>query len=489
MLIAGIDAGTQSVKTIIYDTQSKKIVASGKKELELHSGPNGEREQEASWWIDAIIDIFNNIPNDIKKDISAIGVSGQQHGFVPLDKDGNILTKVKLWCDTSTDKEVQEIAEAYGGNEKLIKNVGNTIKVGYTASKILHLKKTNPELFEKMDSVLLPHDYINYFLTGQIVMERGDASGTGLLNIYQSCWDQELCNIIDKALLDKLPTIVDSLSIIGTIRKEAATLLGLGQGTKVSAGGGDNMMAAIGTGIVENGKAAISLGTSGTLFTSTSKLFVDNDGDIASFSSSHGDWLPLLCTMNCTVASELWRKILGLSAKEFDAIASKAPIGSEGITLLPFFNGERVPNFPKGEGVLAGMNMSNMKIENIARAVIEGVTFEFVSGIEKFKSQGIATDTIILTGGGSNSSFWRQMISDMFNATVKVSTNGEAAAFGAALQAYSAMTKQPITEICKAHISYDDSKETYPINGNNEKYKEAYNKWLEYVRLVTPRFS
>ncbi len=481
MVVAGLDFGTQSVKMLVYDSSKKEVLALISHPFDLISGDDGVREQLASWYIDGLRDCFSRIDKSIKERIEALSISGQQHGFVPVAANGDVLANVKLWCDTSTARECDELTRLYGSREELIRNVGNAILPGYTASKILAFKESHPELYSKMAYVLLPHDYINYYLTGNITMERGDASGTALYNIYENRWDERLCSLIDDELIKKLPAVSDSKGIAGIVKEDVSKELGLRSGVLVAAGGGDNMMSAIGTGTVENGSLTMSLGTSGTLFAYSDHPVTDTKCRLAGFASSTGGYLPLLCTMNCTVASENMRGLFSLDVKEFDKEAERAPIGAEGIVLLPFFNGERVPNFPRGEGVLAGMNMSNIKASNIARATLEGVSFEFLLGLEAFKESGFEAQSLSLTGGGSKSAIWRQIIADLTGLEVRVPLVKEAAAFGAALQALSVSEKRDLSLVVNDHIGFDNTKEAHPIASRRIEYEKAYRKWKSYM--------
>ncbi len=489
MITLGIDLGTQSIKAIVYDFDKKEIVAQASESIDIINGPDGTREQKARWWIDALDKCLDTIPNEIKANISAIAVSGQQHGFVPVSSDGAVLYNVKLWCDTSTLEECKELTRLYGGQEALINDIGNPILPGYTASKILWLKKHHRDIFDKTSYVMLPHDYINYYLTGIVSMERGDASGTGLMDIRKGTWSEKLCSIIDDSLKEKLPRTIKEPGILGSILPSIASRFGLSADVQVATGGGDNMMGAIGTASVSDGCLTLSLGTSGTLFVSSSKPAIDPFGALAAFCSSHGSWLPLLCTMNCTVASESVRKFLDLDVKEFDDIARKAPVGSEGVLLLPFFNGERIPNLPNGKGTFTGLTPENMKKENIARASLEGVSFEFLLGLESFKQSSVECKTISLTGGGANSAIWREIVADMTGCSVRVPKIKESAAFGAAIQAYWLSSGKPLADIVSENVVFDEEKSVEPVMENNKIYKELYKKWCSYVDALTPLFN
>ena len=490
MHAAGIDAGTQSIKVLVYDSDRKRIEASASVPLPLIAEEGGVREQEASWWLDAIRECFASIDPDVRGRIDAISVSGQQHGFVPVASDGSVLSPVKLWCDTSTSEECREIEDAAGGREKLSSRLGNPILPGYTASKILHLKKAFPDLYRKMAYVMLPHDYINFYLSGEVVMERGDASGTGLMDIFQGKWDEEVCGIISEDLLSKLPAISPSPSLIGRIRKETALELGLPSSVMIASGGGDNMMSAIGTGAVRDGSVTMSLGTSGTLFASSSKPFHDRKNRLASFCSSHGTWLPLLCTMNCTVASEVMRSLFGLDVKAFDDKAEASVPGAGGLFLLPFFNGERVPDLPDGKGVLTGMTIGNATEENIARATLEGVTYGFLLGLDAFRENGMEVSSITMTGGGAKSRFWRQLASDMTGCRIRVPEVSEAAAFGAALQAlWLSSGEDSIGRTADEHLAFREECSAMPDMSLHKEYEALYSRWLGYVEALSPVFS
>lgn len=495
-IVAGIDNGTQSTKVVCYDVSSKEILALGQSPHDIIVGSDGAREQKAEWWVNALKSSFDQISPEIKKDIKAIGVSGQQHGFVPIDSDGNVLYNVKLWCDTSTTVECAEITKKYGGSELLLHDNCNLILPGYTASKILWLKTHQKALYDKLDTILLPHDYLNYLLTGEKTMECGDASGTALLDIKNRTWSKKLLKCIDsqRDLSKCLPRLIQSDDIAGHVTKKAANLFGIPEGALVSSGGGDNMQCAIGTGTVTNGVLIASLGTSGTLCGSSNKPIVDPEGNLAAFCSSTGSWLPLLCTMNCTVSIELARKLFNISLDEFNQISAKVPIGSNGVVIVPFFNGERTPNYPNGKGCICGLTPDNMKAENIYRASMEAAIFGLKLGLNSFMKLGFDAKEIRLVGGGSKSKLWSQMVADVCNLPTVSPDVPEAAAFGAALQAYWALLKSQgkstsIEEITHEHVKTNSNAVYNPISENVVDYDLAYQKYLSYVENFKPIFS
>ena len=495
-IVAGIDVGTQSTKVICYDSDSKQMLATGQAPHKLISKDDGSREQEASWWIDAMKQCFQSIDPSIRQRIEAIGVSGQQHGFVPVDAEGNVLYPVKLWNDTSTTNECDIITERAGGKDDLLAHEGNLILPGYTAPKILWLKRNHPELYKKLAHVLLPHDYINYWLTGETTMEYGDASGTALLDVKSRTWSKRLLECLDgeRDLSTVLPRLIEAEEKAGDVTKAAADALGIPVGIPVSSGGGDNMMGAIGTGTVTDGTLTMSLGTSGTIFGASDKPIIDPQGLLAAFCSSTGNWLPLLCTMNCTVASEVTRVLFEKGVVDFDKTAKEAPIGAEGVVMLPYFNGERTPNYPHGKGCLMGFDLHNMTEVNISRAALESAIYGLKIGLDSFDALGYEAKEIRLIGGGAKSPVWRQMVADVCNLPVVVPTITEAAAFGAALQALWCLEHQSgkgrsMHEIVAGHVVLDREASCHPDSEHVKDYEKAYGRYKRYVDAVAPIFG
>jgi xylulokinase len=482
----GIDVGTQSVKALLYDAEASAVSAVESAPLDLVSESDGTREQEAAWWVDALCDCIARLPKDGRSSVSGIGVSGQQHGFVPLDAGDEVLAPVKLWCDTATTVECGEITAAFGGEARCIEEVGNAILPGYTASKILWMKKYRPGDYRNLATVLLPHDYINLVLTGERVMEYGDASGTGLLDIRARRWHGGMLAAVDpdRDLTATLPPLVDPAEPIGRLRNAVAGQLGLPPGVPVSSGGGDNMMAAIGTGSVAPGRMTVSLGTSGTLFASADEPVVDPEGAIAAFCSSTGGWLPLLCTMNCTVSTELTRELLGTQLAGLEDAVASVPPGSGGVVTLPFFNGERTPNLPAAKGCLLGLDESNYTRENLLRSAMESAVYGLRTGLDAFRRVGCAVDRLRLTGGGARSGAWRQMVADVFELPVSVQTCDEGAALGAALQALWVDRGGDLRELVDAHLAIDASRSCEPAPATVEKYRVHFASYQRHVDVV-----
>lgn len=494
--LMGIDLGTQSIKVIIYDPDAKEILARASCPLELISNQDGTAEQLASWWIEGLKNSLAQIDEKIKNTVSAIGVSGQQHGFVALDKDGNVLTPVKLWCDTTSQNECHEITAAMGGKDQCIIKAGNPIAVGYTASKILWLKNNDRNCYDKLVTILLPHDYINFYLTGNLVMEYGDASGTGLLDVRNRIWSDDIISVLDKDrdLKKCLPRLINSDDISGHLSHKIAAILGLKASIIVSAGGGDNMMAAIGTGNVKNGVLTASLGTSGTLFAHHDQPIIDPAGQLAAFCSSTNGWLPLLCTMNCTVATEQMRELLHINLNDMERLAANISPGADGVITIPYYNGERSPDLPNAKASIMGLDSHNCTKAHLLRSAMEAAIFNLKGGLEAFNRCGMSFDDVILTGGGSQSALWRQICADILNLPVHILNEQENAAFGAALQALWAYNKKndtpsTIKEITTEHLTQDKDKSCAPNPENVKKYEDIYKEYQSFVKLIATRYK
>lgn len=480
-LTIGIDSGTQSTKALVLDVGSRKVLGTAAVKYDVLPGlPPGAKEQHPEMWRDATVKAIKAALKQAKAsaaEVKAIGVSGQQHGFVALDRAGQVIRPAKLWCDTTTAAECEQLTAALGGPEATVAALGNAVLPGFTASKILWLKKKEPRNYARLATVLLPHDYLNWWLTGRAVMEYGDASGTALLDVRSRSWCQAALAAIDPELAGKLPPLQPSDRPAGTLQASTAQALGLNPDVLVSAGGGDNMMGAIGTGNTRPGVITASLGTSGTIYACADRPVVDPRGEIAAFCDSTNRWLPLLCTMNVTVATEMVRRDFGLSHRAFETTAAKAPAGSDGLLLLPYLEGERTPNVPDGTGVFFGVNARTFTAPHFARAAMEGVTLGMNYGLRRLAELGVKPTQIRATGGGANSKLWRQIMADVFEAEVVTLRVGEGAAYGAALQALWCWRQQQgervgIAEITDRYVALNLAERTRPKAARVKVYRE-----------------
>lgn len=487
--VLGVDIGTQSLKVVIYDFEAGQTVAVASAALDIQQAGEGVAEQQAAWWIAALANALQQIPSQLRRRVRALGVSGQQHGFVPLDNKGQVLAPVKLWCDTSTAAHCASIMDALGGVEACIKVAGNPILPGYTASKVRWFREERPELYARLAHILLPHDYLNYYLTGEIAMEAGDASGTAFFDVRNRQWSSELLAAIDphRDLRDCLPSVRTDNGAIGQLLPSVAESLGLPAGVPVAIGGGDNMMGAIGTANVSVGAVTVSLGTSGTVYAYSDTPVIDPRGEIAAFCSSSGGWLPLLCTMNCTVSTELMRKLVGAELDAFEAQIHAAPAGASGVLTLPFFTGERTPNLPQAKGVVLGLDRNNTQPANLLRSAAEGATFALRHGFDRMQNLGVTAQRIVLTGGGAKSRTWRQLVADVFNTPVAVLKNDEGAAFGAALQSLAVLQggSADLAGLTAEHVQLDESAACYPDPLIVDTYAQVYRDYQDALAALT----
>jgi xylulokinase len=430
----GIDCGTQGTKAVLRDASSGEVVAVGRAPHALVTRDDGTSEQDPAWWIDALRAAVREAARDQQFSIAGIGVSGQQHGLVALDARDRPVRPAKLWNDTTTAKEGEALTRALGGEKRVLELTGNLMLPGYTAPKVAWLAAHEPESYARTARICLPHDYLNLWLTGEFVTEAGDASGTAYLDVRARRYSDAVLAAIDKERdwPRALPPIAPSVSVIGKLRSEAATALGLDAGIPVSAGGGDNMCAAIGVDIVAEGPVAVSLGTSGTAFAYRGAPALDPRAEAAAFCDSTGGWLPLAATLNCTNATEWVRELFAMDHAAVDAAIANGR--SDGLSFLPYLSGERTPNRPDAAGVFVGLRAHHGR-EAMVRAVVEGVTFGLAYGLDALRRAGVAATEITLVGGGSASDAWAQLCADIFERPVARPTVGEAAASGAARQA------------------------------------------------------
>lgn len=496
MYAVGIDSGTQGTKAVIVDIGTGRVLGIGYSPHVMVPGlPPGSSEQEPDSWLAAVRTSLLAALKASGIDPSAvvsIGVSGQQHGFVALDDRGLSIRPAKLWNDTSTIEETDSIIEAIGGRKEYIRKLGLGLAVGFTASKILWLKRHEPRNFARLATVLLPHNYINHYLTGRAHMEYGDASGTGLMDVRRLEWSEEAVQAVDPDLGGMLPPLSHPAEPVGLMRPEVARLFGFKR-VLVSAGSGDNMMAAIGTGNVARGICTLSLGTSGTVYSHFDRPFIDPQGEIAAFCGGTGGWLPLLCTMNVTNTTELLKGLLSLSNETLEAAASSAPPGADGLLFLPFLDGERVPALPSSEAVFFGLNRANFNQAHMARAVIEGTILNLGYGFSRMERLGLRPVEIRATGGGAKNSLWLQTVADVFRVPVVTLKENEAGAYGAALQSIwchglDQGRGEPIEAIASRLVARDEQV-IRPDEKNADTLTEAQDRFNRLWRGLRSEFA
>lgn len=434
--VIGIDLGTSGVKTLLV-SEKGNIIGSASSQYKPDFGENGYVEQDPKvWWENTKTAIKKLLSEneEAKGKIKALSCSGQMHSSVFIDKNGNVIRKAILWNDTRTTAQTKEIYEKAGGVDNVLKMVGNLALEGFTLPKILWLKENEPENYNKVNKVIMPKDYINYMLTGQIKTEVSDAAGTLMYDVKNNKWSEEMLSKMDISI-DILPEVLPSTGLVGKVKAELAEELFLTTETNVIAGGADNSCAAIGNGVIENGQAVISVGTSGTVIGYLNKVNTEITGSVHLFNYSAPNSLYAMGCMLCAGESLNWLKRTLFSDKSFDEInelAEKAKPGSGGLIFLPYLFGERSPhNDPNARGVFFGISGATGSGE-IIRSVMEGVAF----GLKDLFSQVSAfteVKEIYITGGGAKSNLWGQIISDVINKPLNILNISEGPSFGAAL--------------------------------------------------------
>ncbi|MDR3235083.1 MAG: xylulokinase [Planctomycetaceae bacterium] len=483
MTFLGIDIGTSGTKTLAINAGGK-ILASGTQEYPCYAPKPLWSEQDPDDWWNAVIKTVRSVIKKAKlkpADVKAIGLSGQMHGSVFLDKNGKVIRKAILWNDQRTVAECREIETAAGGRENLIKLVANPALTGFTAPKILWLRNHEPKHYDKLRKVLLPKDEIRRRLTGEYATEVSDASGMLLLDVAKRTWSKELLSALklDKDLLGK---VYESEDVTGQLTPEAAKLLGLTTDCLVVGGAGDCAAGAIGNGIVGEGILSTSIGTSGVMFVYSDEVKIDPKGRVHTFCHAvRGKWHLMGVNLSSGGSLQWFRNAVCLELlseakkKKVDvydwltAEAEKTPAGSEGLYFLPYLSGERTPHAdPFARGCFIGLTLVH-KRGHLVRSVMEGVTYSMRDSLEIFQDLGIPVKQIRASGGGSKSPFWRQIQADVFGQRVVTINSGEGPALGVALLAAAgAGAFKDVQEACKAVIKV--VKETKP----NPKAAKVY---------------
>lgn len=482
-LFAGFDVSTQGCKLVVIDPDAAAVVHVDAlnydrdlPEFDTHEGSvrglgEGVSESDPRMWIEAVERLLARLAEGVvpAAAIRSISVSGQMHGLVALDQQGNLARPyAKLWNDFSTLEECELLTDAVGGVAAMVAEIANTQRTGYTAPKILHMHRHEPETFARTRTFLVVHNYINWFLTGGsdggvACLEPGDASGTALMNPATGRWSRALLEAIDPTLEGKLPEVRPSDRSIGTIGAGLAERFGLDPACTVDAGCGDNMYAAVGTGNVAPGMVTVSLGTSGTAATVLDAPWVDPTGEIACYCDSTGRYLPLLCVSNMANGYNAALAHYQLTHEQFDELLTATPPGNEGRMLVPWYEGERTPDLPLAAPLTLGFGVADFTAERVCRAIIEGHVLNLHAG---FVRMPVQPAEIRLTGGLARSASWRQTIADIFAAEV-VPVAGEGAALGAALHAawvWHNENGDPISleELARALVHPEEPERTIP---------------------------
>ncbi len=433
MLYIGADLGTSSVKLLLMDEAGdiKNIV---NKEYPIYFPKPGWSEQNPEDWYSQFAVGIKELTKDCDKtQIDGISFSGQMHGLVILDEKDNVIRPAILWNDGRTQEECDYLNKDIG-REKVSSYTANMAFPGFTAPKLLWVKKHEPENFARIKKVMLPKDYIAYKLTGIHCTDVSDASGMLLFDVKNKRWSKEMLEIVGLHE-EQLAKIYESYQVVGTVTKETAESLGIPSGIKVVAGGGDNAVAAVGTGTVGHGMCSISLGTSGTVFIANKEFAVDEKNALHSFAHADGKYHFMGVMLSAASCNKWWMDEI-LQTKGYDKEQEEIHrLGENPVFFLPYLMGERTPhNNPNARGTFIGMNMSTTR-EDMTQAVLEGVAYAIRDSFEIAKNLGVSVDRVRITGGGAKSPLWCKIIANVLNVKVDKTNSEEGPAFGAAILA------------------------------------------------------
>ena len=429
-LVAGVDSSTQWCKLEVRDADSGELVRSGHRPHPPTVPPRNEQDPHP-WW-----DALSSLLDEHGRDVAAISVAGHQHGMVVLDDARRILRPAKLWNDTESAPQAHALVRAWG-RSTWADAVGSVPVASFTITKLAWLRENEPEVFARVAHLVLPHDWLTLQLTGELVTDRGDTSGTGY-------WSPRTGDYVDEALalvgLDH--AVTPSVLVPGTVAGTWGDMV-VGPGT------GDNMGAALGLEMQE-GDVAISLGTSGTVFAVSDAPTHDASGPVAGFADATGRFLPLVCTLNATKVADAMAHMLGRSRDEFEQLALSGPSGASGLVLLLYFDGERTPNLPDATGTLAGLR-TDTEPAQLARATYEGVACGLLDAFDALGSAGVATSRgrVTVVGGGARSEVFPELLADLLQRPVDVATTAEYVARGACVQAAAVLAGNDVATIAR----------------------------------------
>ena len=485
MYYIGVDLGTSAVKLLLMEESGKieKIVS---REYPLYFPHPGWSEQNPEDWMKEAMEGIKELTSEIdRSQVAGIGCGGQMHGLVTLDAEDHVIRPAILWNDGRTGAETEYLNTVIG-KDKLSQYTANIAFAGFTAPKILWMKKNEPENFAKVKKIMLPKDYLAYCMTGSFCTDLSDASGMLLLDVKNRCWSKEMleiCGITE----EQLPKLYESWQVVGTLKPEIASELGLSADVKFVAGAGDNAAAAVGTGTVGDGQCNISLGTSGTVFISSKDFGVDENNALHSFDHADGRYHLMGCMLSAASCNKWWsEEILHTKdfAKEQEGIVK---LGENQVFFLPYLMGERSPhNNPDARAVFFGMSMDTTR-EEMTQAVLEGVAFGLRDSLEVARSLGIKIERTKICGGGAKSPLWKKIIANVMNLKVDVPVVEEGPSMGGAMLAAVGCGAYPDVEtIAEKFVHVVETVEPDPELV--AKYEERYQKFKKLYPTMKELF-
>lgn len=500
--LLGIDIGTSGTKTVLFNEKGE-TAASALYEYPMYQPNMGWAEQDPEDWWQAAVSTIQQVLNKsgVKpSDVVSVGMSGQMHGMVLLDKNGQLLRNSIIWCDQRTAVECAEITETIGA-ERLMEITGNPALTGFTAGKVMWVKNNQPEIFEKIDKILLPKDYIRYRLTGDFATEVSDASGMQFLDVPNRCWSDE---VISKLGIEKnwLGQVYESPEVTGRISKIASELTGLTTDTLVVGGAGDQAAGAVGNGVVRSGVISSTIGTSGVVFAHMDNIKIDKPlGRLQAFCCAvPGEWHVMGVVKAAGYSYQWLRNHFGhmemsmaslLDTDPYELLslqAAKSKPGCDGLIYLPYLMGERTPHLnPDARAVLFGLTAAHTR-SDVIRSVMEGVTYALKDCLEIIKGMGVEAKHVIASGGGGRSELWRQMQADIFDSPIVTINSSEGPALGAAILAgVGAAVYESVPKACDDVISIVTSQE--PIKKNIKLYNKYYKVFNDLYPSVVAQFD
>lgn len=499
--LIGIDVGTSATKTVLFD-ETANVIASASLAYPLYQPQNGWAEQRPEDWRDAV---FTTVREVMERSgvnpgaVRGIGLSGQMHGLVMLGESKEVIRPSIIWCDQRTGAEVEDMLRRMP-RKRWIEITANPPLTGWTAAKILWVKKNEPENYKRCRHILLPKDYIRYVLTGEFATEVSDASGMQLLDVPARGWSKEVLEVldIDPGLLGQ---VYESCQVTGTLTEEAARRTGLSKETKVVGGAGDNAAAAVGTGVVRDGRAFTTIGTSGVVFAHSSRVAIDPEGRVHTCCCAVPNaWHVMGVTQGAGLSLKWFKDQL---CQDYSARAEKegrdvydwinedvaaVPAGSDRLIYLPYLMGERTPHLdPDCRGVFFGLSAIHQR-KHLLRAVMEGVAYSLCDCKEILQEMGIEVEGMMACGGGGKSPVWRQMLADLYRCPVKTVSQEEGPALGAAILAGVGCGLYPDVETaCDRLIG--EKCATMPKEGQAEVYEKYHRLYQNLYQSLKRNFK
>lgn len=481
MLYIGVDLGTSAVKLLLMNEAGhiEKIVS---REYPLSFPHSGWSEQNPYDWYDKTLDGLKELLSECDKSlVDGISFGGQMHGLVTLDAQDEVVRPAILWNDGRTTEETAYLNEQIG-RERLTGYTANIAFAGFTAPKILWMQKNEPDLWAKVKKIMLPKDYLAYRLSGTFCTDYSDASGMLLMDVKNKCWSKEMMEICHVSR-EQLPDLYESFEVVGTLKKEIASELGVPETVKVIAGAGDNAAAAVGTGTVGANHCNLSLGTSGTLFVSSDKFGVDEHNALHSFAHADCGYHLMGCMLSAASCNKWWMDEI-LKTKDYAGEQKGIQtLGENQVFYLPYLMGERSPhNNPNARAMFVGMSMDTTR-EDMTLAVLEGVAFGLRDSLEVARSLGIRIDSSRICGGGAKSPLWRQIIAAVMNVKLEIIESEEGPGYGAAiLAAVGCGTFESVESACEKLVKVIDTVEPDPELV--QKYEEKYQKFKQLYPIM-----